>query len=155
MTREKMTWINEEYIDIINLERQMLPKPFNENSYQDYLLAMILHFIMTSSNENIFRVTGLFVRGIHQSPVNSPHKGQWRGTLMFSLIWARTNSWANNGDAGDLRRHSAQYDVIEMSRRGLSLRVSKHKHHFQYNRTHAITVTLLLLSLCSQSLETH
>ena len=29
-----------------------------------------------------------FVRGIHRSPVNSPHKGQWRGTLMFSLICA-------------------------------------------------------------------
>ena len=29
-----------------------------------------------------------FVRGIHRSPVNSPHKGQWRGALMFSLICA-------------------------------------------------------------------
>ena len=27
-----------------------------------------------------------FVRGIHRSPVNSPHKGQWRGALMFPLI---------------------------------------------------------------------
>ena len=27
-----------------------------------------------------------FVRGIHRSPVNSPHKDQWRGALMFSLI---------------------------------------------------------------------
>ena len=27
-----------------------------------------------------------FVRGIHRSPVNSPHKGQWRGVLMFSLV---------------------------------------------------------------------
>ena len=27
-----------------------------------------------------------FVRRIHRSPVNSPHKGQWRRTLMFSLI---------------------------------------------------------------------
>ena len=27
-----------------------------------------------------------FVRGSHRSPVNSPHKGQWRGALMFSLI---------------------------------------------------------------------
>ena len=27
-----------------------------------------------------------FMRGIHRSPVNSPHKGQWRGVLMFSLI---------------------------------------------------------------------
>ena len=24
-----------------------------------------------------------FVRGIHRSPVNSPHKGQWRGALIF------------------------------------------------------------------------
>ena len=30
----------------------------------------------------------LFVRGIHRSLVNSPHKGQWRGALMFSLIYA-------------------------------------------------------------------
>ena len=29
-----------------------------------------------------------FVRWIHRSPVNSPHKGQWRGALMFSLICA-------------------------------------------------------------------
>ena len=27
-----------------------------------------------------------FVRGSHRSPVNSLHKGQWRGALMFSLI---------------------------------------------------------------------
>ena len=27
-----------------------------------------------------------FVRIIHWSPVNFPHKGQWRGALMFSLI---------------------------------------------------------------------
>ena len=26
--------------------------------------------------------------GIHRSPVNSPHIGQWRGALMFSLICA-------------------------------------------------------------------
>ena len=29
-----------------------------------------------------------FVRGIHRSPVNSPHKGQWRGSLVFSLMCA-------------------------------------------------------------------
>ena len=29
-----------------------------------------------------------FVRGIHRSPVNSLHKGQWRGAFMFSLICA-------------------------------------------------------------------
>ena len=29
-----------------------------------------------------------FVRGNHRSSVNSPHKGQWRGALVFSLICA-------------------------------------------------------------------
>ena len=55
-----------------------------------------------------------FVRGIHRSPVNFPHKGQWRGALMFSLICAWTNSWANSGDAGDLRRHLTHHGVIVM-----------------------------------------
>ena len=45
---------------------------------------------------------------------NSPHKGQWRRALMFSLICARRNSWVNNGEAGDLRRHLAHYDVTVM-----------------------------------------
>ena len=52
-----------------------------------------------------------FVCGIHRSPVNSRHKGQWRGTLMFSLICAWINGWVNNREAGDLRRHRAYYDV--------------------------------------------
>ena len=46
----------------------------------------------------------------HWSPVDSPHKGQWRGALMFSLICA----WANHRDAGDLRPHPAHYDVTVM-----------------------------------------
>ena len=54
-----------------------------------------------------------FVRGIHRSPVNSLHKGQWRGALMFSLIW---NGWVNNHEAGDLRRHSAHYDATVMAK---------------------------------------
>ena len=50
-----------------------------------------------------------FVPGIHRSPVNSPHKGQWRGPLMFCLFCAWINGWVNNGEAGDLRRHRAHY----------------------------------------------
>ena len=46
-----------------------------------------------------------FVRGNQRWPVNSPHKGQWREALMFSLICAWTNGWVNNRDADDLRRH--------------------------------------------------
>ena len=55
-----------------------------------------------------------FVRGIHRSPVNSPHKSQWRGALMFVLICAWINNWLNNRDAGELRQHRAHYDVIVM-----------------------------------------
>ena len=43
-----------------------------------------------------------------------PHKGQWRGVLMFSLICAWINGWVNSREAGDLRRHRAYYDVIVM-----------------------------------------
>ena len=49
------------------------------------------------------------------SPVNSPHKGQWRGALMFSLICVWINSWVNTREAGDLRCHRAHYDVIVMT----------------------------------------
>ena len=48
------------------------------------------------------------------SPVNSPHKGQWRGALMFSLISAWLNGRVDNREAGDLRRHRAHYDVTVM-----------------------------------------
>ena len=54
------------------------------------------------------------VRGIDRSPVNSPHKGQWRVALMFTLISARINGWVNNREAGDLRRYRTHYDVIVM-----------------------------------------
>ena len=47
-------------------------------------------------------------------PVNSPHKGQLRGALMFSLISAGINGWVNNLEAGDLRRNHTHYDVIVM-----------------------------------------
>ena len=63
--------------------------------------------MMTSSNGNIFRVIG----PLCWSPVDSPHRGKWRGALVFSLIYAWTNDWANNLDTSDLRRHSAHYDV--------------------------------------------
>ena len=55
-----------------------------------------------------------FVWGIDRSPVNSPHKVQWRGSLMFSLICTRINGWVNNREAGDLRHHRAHYDVTVM-----------------------------------------
>ena len=53
-----------------------------------------------------------FVRGIHRSPLNSPHKGQSRRALMFSLICVWINGWVNNHEAGDLRCYRTHYDVI-------------------------------------------
>ena len=47
-------------------------------------------------------------------PVNFPHKSQWRGALMFSLICVWINGWVNNHEAGDLRRYRIHYDVIVM-----------------------------------------
>ena len=49
-----------------------------------------------------------FVRGIHRSPVNFPHKGQWRGALKFSLVCAWINCWVNA-----LRRHRVHHNVTQ------------------------------------------
>ena len=57
-----------------------------------------------------------FCEGNHGSPVDFPYIGKWRRTLMFSLICAWINDWANNRNAGDLRRHRPIYDVIVMSK---------------------------------------
>ena len=50
-------------------------------------------------------------------PVTSgfPLQSLWRGALMISLICTWTNSWANNRDAGDLRRHCAHYGAAVMT----------------------------------------
>ena len=53
---------------------------------------------------------------VGKSSVDSPHKDQWRRALMFSLICAWTNGWANNRDVGDLRRRRAHHDVTVMWR---------------------------------------
>ena len=75
-----------------------------------------------------------FVRGIHLLPVNSPHKGQWRGALMFSFHlclntglgkqswgwWFETPSrplWRHSNDklsrVGTEKRHS--FDMTSLS----------------------------------------
>ena len=80
---------------------------------------IVSHFILKSMSwwrhqMETFARYWPFVRGIHRSAVNSPHKGQWRGTSMFSLICALIDGWVNNREASDLRRHRAHYDVIVM-----------------------------------------
>ena len=46
--------------------------------------------------------------------MNSPHKGQWRGALIFSLIYDWINGWVNKREAGDLRHHRAHYAATVM-----------------------------------------
>ena len=65
-----------------------------------------------------------FVRGIHRSLVNSPHKGEWRGAVMFSLICVWINGWVNNREAGDLRHYRAHYGITVMVHECLVLGIS-------------------------------
>ena len=55
-----------------------------------------------------------FVRGIHRSLVDSPHKGQWSGSLVYFFICAWINGSENNRYGGDLRRHRTHHDVTVM-----------------------------------------
>ena len=92
--------------------------------------------MMTSSNGSIFGVTGLCVEN---SPVNFPHKGQWRGALVFSLIWACTNGWVKTRNAGDLRRHSAHYGVTVVETLFVDAR-SVHWSRFPLWRTNNVSL---------------
>ena len=73
--------------------------------------------MMTSSNGKIFRVTDHLCGEFTAHRWIPPTQGQWGGALMFSLICAWINSWVNNREAGDLRRHRSHYDVIVMAMR--------------------------------------
>ena len=72
-------------------------------------------YMIMSSNRNTIRVTGHFVRGSHHSAVDSPHNGQWWGALMFSTMYAWTNSWASDQDVCDLRNHGTHFDISVMT----------------------------------------
>ena len=85
------------------------PTAVTANRIQVFFLAM-----MTSSNGNIFRITGHLCGEFTGPRWISPHKGQWRGALMFSLIYAWIKGWVNTDEAGDFRRQQAHYDVIVM-----------------------------------------
>ena len=83
----------------------------------------------------------LFVTGIHLSPADSTQKGQWRGASMFSLIYAWTNGWVSDRDAGDLRRHRASCDIIVMKLyfwKNFGLLPTKFRWSFRYKMMHMI-----------------
>ena len=53
---------------------------------QGYFIDTTDNLLMTSPNGNIFRVIGLLLWGIHRWPVDSLHKVNWRGALMFFYL---------------------------------------------------------------------
>ena len=85
-----------------------------------------------------------FVRGIHRSPVNSPHNGQWRCALMLSLICAWTDSWLNNRDAGGLRPSRSLWHHCNAL---LPCRILTSAWHLAVTRITLVTFTNLLYAL--------
>ena len=89
--------------------------PFNKSSpWRFFLLTRWRHKMET------FSALLALCAGNSPVPVNSQHKGQWRGALMFSLICVWINGWVNARETGDLRRYRGHYDVIIMNTRALS-----------------------------------
>ena len=80
------------------------------------VLDIVMYYInasgpmMTSSNGNIFRVTGPLC-GEFTGDRWIPHTKASDAEL-WCFLWI--NGWVNNREAGDLRRQRAHYDVIVM-----------------------------------------
>ena len=89
-----------------------------------------------------------FVLGIHRSALNSPHKRQWRGTLIFSLICVWINGWVNNREAADLRRHRAHYDVNIMEALCTLEIIVKWKHLLTHSDNTWLTMNTFINACC-------
>ena len=83
-------------------------------NYTHWGLNKMTDIMMTSSNGNIFRVTG---------PLCGEFTGHWwiprtkaSDTELWCFLWSAPwiNSWVNNREAGDLRPHRTHYDVAVM-----------------------------------------
>ena len=93
--------------------------------YFEIGVALPLEIDCRSNHDDVIKFSALL------SPMNSPHKGQWREALMFSLVCVWINVWVNNHEAGDLRRYRAYYDVIVMHR-CLSFQILENETNPQY-----------------------
>ena len=101
-------------------------------------LVMISSWIMLHDDVSKWKHFPRYWPFVWGRPVNSPHKGQWHGALMFSLICVWINGWVNNCDAGDLRCCRVHYDVIVMT----------HCCVFYYILNTGISMTGMQLHVC-------
>ena len=99
-----------------------------------YILQRCVPFIcittlMTSSNENIFRVTGPLCgefTGHRWIPLTKASDAElW--CFLWSAPWI--NGWVNNREAGHLRRHRTHYNVIVMTCAGNQVLQMVHNVH--------------------------
>ena len=116
LTRDCHMWL---YIDKQNITTESKPpKQLLGEVFHPTLIIMQISSLIYIHDDVIkwqhFPPYWPFVWGIHRSPGNSQHEGQWRGALMFSLICVWINGWVNNREAGDLRRYRAHHDVTVM-----------------------------------------
>ena len=87
VARYLWSWITSPYSPVITVYTHMW-----RCVMVSWLLYYILsHSMMTSSNGNIFRVTGPLGGEFAGRQWIPPHKGQWCGALIFSLICAWIN----------------------------------------------------------------
>ena len=74
----------------------------------------LCHYMMTSSNGNIFSITGPLCGELTSHwwipPIKANDAELW--CFLWSVPWI--NSWVNNREAGDLRCCRSHYDVIVM-----------------------------------------
>ena len=104
-------------------------KAWSVNKYFRFELGTI--DMMTSSNGNIFRVTGplcgnLLLTG--EFPAQRPVTRSFDVFFDLRLI----QQLVNNGDVGDLRRHRAHYYVILMIRQAFSY-VIRAEYVYEHN----------------------
>ena len=93
---------------------------------------------MTSSNGNIFRVTGLLWREFTDHRWIVLTKASDAEPWCFVSSAPEKNDWVNNRKAGDLRRHRTHYDITVKGNK--SSLMSWHQHHITY---------IVILYVCS------
>ena len=100
---------------IFNLsENTTMCMHISNHNYTKVIWKMLLFYMMTSTNGNVFRVTGPLCGGF------TGHRWipltKCSNTELWYFLWSAPefNGRANNRDAGDMRRHRAHYDVTVM-----------------------------------------